>query len=285
MLPSTHAPGGYVNPSPLPSYLQPEPPPHQQTAYSYPQSAQPSPVLSPHQPHQPQYYAPQQPSHHALHQPIHPPQGHHHPLHQPFLQQPPSPAPIPNANSGGGGFGDFGGAQYLQTISAASPIGGLMAHTIGAAGANVQSRLSQYHLTVDSARDLFDVNSHYVRRKLALVLFPFLPQLWEQKEAKKPDLYIPLMAFITCILILSILWGAGGNQFTPQVISQRASSGFVTMVLEACLVQLLFYLFGKRMLHILQLLAYMGYIFVPAVAILLSSVLFGPIVYWIVLVY
>lgn len=160
-----------------------------------------------------------------------------------------------------------------------------MAHTIGAAGANVQSRLSQYHLTVDSARDLFDVNSHYVRRKLALVLFPFLPRLWEQKEAKKPDLYIPLMAFITCILILSILWGAGGNQFTPQVISQRASSGFVTMVLEACLVQLLFYLFGKRMLHILQLLAYMGYIFVPAVAILLSSVLFGPIVYWIVLVY
>ena len=74
--------------------------------------------------------------------------------------------------------------------------------------------------SLDSLKDYFDVTNTYVLRKLKLILLPFLstqedwsatsePQYGEntsqgftpRTNVQAPDLYIPLMAFVTFIIV------------------------------------------------------------------------------------
>ena len=62
-----------------------------------------------------------------------------------------------------------------------------------------------------------------------------------QADVNAPDLYLPLMAFITYILMAGFVAGASGA-FTPELLGVTASSGVVTVVLEVLALKLVFYL-------------------------------------------
>ena len=62
-----------------------------------------------------------------------------------------------------------------------------------------------------------------IRKKLQLLMFPFLPSINWQRESKEgktlppkddpiaPDLYIPVMAFLTYVLTIGLALGTSGK--------------------------------------------------------------------------
>ncbi|XP_037761206.1 protein YIF1A isoform X2 [Chelonia mydas] len=73
-------------------------------------------------------------------------------------------------------------------------------------------------MSVNRLKYFFAVDTAYVTKKLALLLFPYAHQNWEvrysrdtpltpRQDINAPDLYIPTMAFITYILLAGIALG------------------------------------------------------------------------------
>ena len=111
----------------------------------------------------------------------------------------------------------------------------------------------------------FDVSNLYVRTKLRLLLFP-KQRSWKRiTEAEAtggadmneennhlappvfdhnaPDMYIPIMAFCTYILIAE-LWHGINGKFDPEHIQQLIYTGSLTVFLEAAIFYGIFYRFG-----------------------------------------
>jgi len=83
-------------------------------------------------------------------------------------------------------------------------------------------------LSIDALKDYFDVSNSYVLQKLKLILFPFTlkTEEWRRKQVgmefspddlvprndtQAPDLYLPLMSFVTFILLTGFLIGTRHN--------------------------------------------------------------------------
>ncbi|KAK4279953.1 hypothetical protein QN277_011646 [Acacia crassicarpa] len=134
---------------------------------------------------------------------------------QTMVPQPPTrsePNPFGNAfNVAGsglirGGLGAYGGK------------------ILGSSSEYVQSNISRYF---SDPQYYFQVNDHYVRNKLKVVLFPFLHRgQWTRitepvggrlsykppfHDINAPDLYIPLMAFGTYVVLAGLALGLRGK--------------------------------------------------------------------------
>ncbi|CAG9316548.1 YIF1B [Blepharisma stoltei] len=133
----------------------------------------------------------------------------------------------------------------------------------------------------------FDVTNSYVLKKLKLILFPYLSNGdWTQeldddglpatprKNQHAPDLYIPLMAYITFILIVGVNSGMKG-QFSPEVLGLAASSGIIFVFLEILLIYCGFYFLQSALPAPIDLIAYCGYKFVPCTVNLMATMIFG----------
>eukprot|EP00510_Aplanochytrium_minuta_P000920 CAMPEP_0184012926 /NCGR_PEP_ID=MMETSP0954-20121128/4719_1 /TAXON_ID=627963 /ORGANISM="Aplanochytrium sp, Strain PBS07" /LENGTH=308 /DNA_ID=CAMNT_0026293039 /DNA_START=512 /DNA_END=1435 /DNA_ORIENTATION=+ len=98
----------------------------------------------------------------------------------------------------------------------------------------------------------FSVDNNYVVRKLALLLFPVRQTNWSRVAAQGgssgtqgkappisdincPDLYIPVMAFVTYILLLGLFKGTEMS-FTPEVLSDTFSSSITTQFIEVLVI-------------------------------------------------
>lgn len=148
----------------------------------------------------------------------------------------------------------------------------------------------------DSLRYYFNVSNSYVLNKLKLVLLPvqhkgswkrrrneavtpaeFLPP---RDDVYAPDLYIPCMAFITYVLVVGFILGAG-HRFTPEILGVTASTGLATIFLELAVLKLALYVTqsSASALPSLDLIAYCGYKFVPAVLAIIAGALFGTFAY------
>ena len=116
----------------------------------------------------------------------------------------------------------------------------------------------------------------------ALLLFPWRHTEWERQprpedgtfqppkfDVNAPDLYVPLMAFTTYVLLVGFVMGAAGN-FQPDVFGTTTSSGVVTVVLEVIAIKLAFYLLQGSRISILELLAFSGYKFLSVCLTLLA---------------
>uniref|UniRef100_A0A915E205 Phospholipid/glycerol acyltransferase domain-containing protein n=1 Tax=Ditylenchus dipsaci TaxID=166011 RepID=A0A915E205_9BILA len=115
------------------------------------------------------------------------------------------------------------------------------------------------YFSFSNLKHYFTVDTDYVWRKILLILFPFLPRDWSVKfgqngeslppsqDLNAPDLYIPLMAFISYVLAAGVALGIG-NKFSPEK---------------------LYLLSVSRSLNIWQSLAYSSYKFVSVVFCLL----------------
>ncbi|KAJ7049456.1 YIF1-domain-containing protein [Mycena amicta] len=148
----------------------------------------------------------------------------------------------------------------------------------------------------------FNVSNSYVMRKLRILLFPWMHKHWGRKsnrtdagqtewlapreDVNSPDLYIPLMALVTYILLCALDAGLHAR-FHPQVLGESATRAIMVVILDFMVVQLGCYLLNVQgTSQAIDVLAYGGYKFVGVIAIVLAGFLnLGRTLGWVASVY
>ncbi|KAG0256822.1 hypothetical protein BG011_004311 [Mortierella polycephala] len=157
----------------------------------------------------------------------------------------------------------------------------------------VEQNLSQW---VDRAalQPYFNVSNAYVVNKLKLLLFPWRHKIWTRvlkrsettaetigylsprDDLNAPDLYIPVMAFVTYVLLIGISAGTS-NKFSPEILGPTASSALAIILLEFTMIKLCIYLLNiTSEVPILDLLAYSGYKFVGIIVSIIIQLSSAP---------
>uniref|UniRef100_H3BDF3 Protein YIF1 n=1 Tax=Latimeria chalumnae TaxID=7897 RepID=H3BDF3_LATCH len=96
--------------------------------------------------------------------------------------------------------------------------------SLASQGKEIVGRNIDRFIPVSKLKYYFAVDTLYVGKKLGLLIFPYLHQNWEVKyqqdtpvaprfDVNAPDLYIPVMAFITYILVAGLALGTQ-NRFS-----------------------------------------------------------------------
>ena len=131
------------------------------------------------------------------------------------------------------------------------------------------------------------MSNRYVLAKLTLVLFPWRHHPWSRQQTTShsprssspsathflppredvnaPDMYIPLMAFVTYVLLTTLLAGLNGR-FEPQLLGMTFSNASVVIILELLVLWLgRYFLNISSESQIYDLVAYSGYKFVGVI--------------------
>jgi len=141
------------------------------------------------------------------------------------------------------------------------------------------------YVNVSALKHYFNVSNGYVVNKLFLVLFPWRHKPWSRKQSigpsgqegwflpprddlNSPDMYIPVMAFVTYILVSTLLAGLRGA-FQPELLGYTATTAFVIVIFEILGLKLGCYLLSiSNDSQLLDLVAYSGYKFVGIIVTL-----------------
>lgn len=144
------------------------------------------------------------------------------------------------------------------------------------------------YINVSALKHYFKVSNNYVLNKLFLVLFPWRHKPWSRKQSvgpngqeawflpprddlNSPDMYIPLMALVTYILLSTILSSLHGA-FEPELLGYNSTFAFFIVIIEIALLKLGCYLLSiSNESQLLDLVAYSGYKFVGSIVTLLIS--------------
>lgn len=147
-------------------------------------------------------------------------------------------------------------------------------------------------MNFSALKHYFNVSNGYVVNKLFLVLFPWRHKPWSRKQAtgpngqegwflpprddlNSPDMYIPVMALVTYVILCTMLAGLRGA-FQPELLGYTATSAFIIVVVEILLLKLGCYLLSiSNESQLLDLVAYSGYKFVGAIVTVLFSEIFN----------
>ena len=140
----------------------------------------------------------------------------------------------------------------------------------------------------------FNVTTSYVLRKLLLVLFPWRHKPWSRsqrhpntgsqdqsnysyyflpprEDLNSPDMYIPVMAFVTYVLLSALLAGLRGA-FHPEVMGSTFMYALFVVIVELMILKLGTYLLSiTNESQLLDLVAYSGYKFVGVIVTLVVS--------------
>ena len=158
------------------------------------------------------------------------------------------------AGGGGGGYPAPGQQQYM--IPGAGMLQDPMVTNlamsygrdfVGKGQEEIKKNLDKY-VSIGQLKYYFAVDTAYVRKKLALLVFPFLQKDWSIRyshdepvqpryEANAADLYIPSMAFVTYILVVGYMLGMQ-SRFSPEMLATTASSALTALFLEILVVYL-----------------------------------------------
>lgn len=154
-------------------------------------------------------------------------------------------------------------------------------------------QLNRY-VSIPALKHYFNVTTPYVLRKLLLVLFPWRHKPWSRQQRpsttgsqdqssysyyflppredlNSPDMYIPVMAFVTYILLSTLLAGLRGD-FHPQVMGSLFSYALVVVLIEIAILKLGTYILSiTNDSQLLDLVAYSGYKFVGVIVTLIIS--------------
>ncbi|GIQ89151.1 Yif1 family protein, partial [Kipferlia bialata] len=104
-------------------------------------------------------------------------------------------------------------------------------------------------------------------------------------DAASPDLYVPLMALVTWIMVVGLSTALRG-EFQPRVFTSTLSKGLLFCLLEVALVRGGLYMMKYQGIRWLDLLAYSLYLFIPCGLASLVGVVKGlSALYWPILVY
>ena len=103
-------------------------------------------------------------------------------------------------------------------------------------------------------------------------------------DINAPDLYLPLMSFITFVLLCGYTSGLA-DRFHPEVLASRASVSFVVALLQLAVARALFFTAGAEHVRVLELAALLGYQYLGyIVAIIFGLVLAKPLFFLLVIV-
>ncbi|KAL0432221.1 UNVERIFIED_CONTAM: protein YIF1A [Sesamum latifolium] len=168
----------------------------------------------------------------------------------------------------------FGNAFY--GASSGFIKGGLGAYgekILGSSSEYVQSNISRYF---SDPQYYFQVNDHYVKNKLKVVLFPFLHRgHWTRisepvggrlsykppiYDINAPDLYIPFMAFGTYVVLAGLSLGLHGK-FSPEALNWLFVKGLVGWTFQVALLKMTLFSLGSGEAPLLDIVAYAGYTF------------------------
>ncbi|KAE9595245.1 putative Yif1 family protein [Lupinus albus] len=201
------------------------------------------------------------------------------PQHQPQFQHQPQasspPNPFGNAfNIAGSGLIRGGLGAYGEKI-------------LGSSSEYVQSNITQYF---SDPQYYFQVNDHYVKNKLKVVLFPFLHRgHWTRitepvggrlsykppiYDINAPDLYIPLMAFGTYVVLGGISLGFRGK-FSPEAVNLLLIKGLLGWLMQATLLKVTLLWLGSGEAPVLDFVAYAGYTFTGLCIAVLGRIIYS----------
>uniref|UniRef100_A0AAY4CA57 Protein YIF1 n=1 Tax=Denticeps clupeoides TaxID=299321 RepID=A0AAY4CA57_9TELE len=151
-------------------------------------------------------------------------------------------------------------------------------------------------IPISKLKYYFAVDTLYVGKKLGLLVFPYMHQNWEVSyqqdtpvaprfDINAPDLYIPVMGFITYVLVAGLALGTQ-NRFTPEILGMQASSALVWLIIEVLATLLSLYLVTVNTdLTTIDLVAFSGYKYVGMIMGVLSGLLFGRTGYYLSLLW
>ncbi|KAH9515466.1 Protein YIF1B-B [Bulinus truncatus] len=198
-----------------------------------------------------------------------------------------------NPSSFGGPAAPFPGHQLLSDPVASMAM--QYGHTLAGQGKDLVQKNIENYVASSRLKYYFAVDTAYVGKKLGLLLFPFTHSDWSihynqdepvppRYEINAPDLYIPVMAFVTYILVAGMVLGTQGR-FTPEQLGTQASSALVWLIIEMIAFSLSLYILNlSTALRYLDIVAYCGYKFVGMNVSLLAGVMSGNLtVYYCVL--
>ncbi|CAJ1947304.1 unnamed protein product [Sphenostylis stenocarpa] len=168
--------------------------------------------------------------------------------------------------------------------------GGLGAYggkILGSSSEYVQSNISRYF---SDPQYYFQVNDHYVKNKLKVVLFPFLHRgHWTRitepvggrlsykppiYDINAPDLYIPLMAFGTYVILAGLSLGLHGK-FSPEALNLLFIKGLLGWFMQAALLKVTLLSLGSGEAPLLDIIAYAGYTFTGICLAVLGRIILG----------
>ncbi|CAK9174435.1 unnamed protein product [Ilex paraguariensis] len=158
---------------------------------------------------------------------------------------------------------------------------------VGLGSAYIQSNIRGYFC---NPQYYFQVNDQYVKNKLKVILFPFLHKgHWMRTtelvglefsykppvyDINAPDLYIPMMAFVTYLLLAGFLLGINGK-FSPEALGVQFSTGLLCGLLQVLLLEAILHSLGGGDIPLLDMVSYGGYTFVAASIIVLARIIWN----------
>ncbi|XP_078671152.1 protein YIF1B-like isoform X1 [Branchiostoma floridae x Branchiostoma belcheri] len=206
---------------------------------------------------------------------------------------PGDPAYNQNQPQGGGAF--YGGMAGQQILT--DPMANMAMQygsSLATQGKDVMEKHIDRFISISKLKYYFAVDTTYVGKKLMLLLFPYMHSNWSIRynkeepvapryEINAPDLYIPVMAFVTYILVAGYCLGTQ-NSFTPELLGMQASSALVWLILEIVVITMAMYILSVATdIKTFDLLAFCGYKYVGMIGILLGGMLFGSMGYYLAL--
>ncbi|ESW95850.1 hypothetical protein KL918_003407 [Ogataea parapolymorpha] len=134
----------------------------------------------------------------------------------------------------------------------------------------------------------FKVSNQYVLSKLLLILFPFRNKTWTRQlrstdvsqsvemyatpieDVNAPDLYIPLMSFVSYVLLWAVFSGINGT-FHPQLLGYATTRTLAFYLMDICLIKISFYVLGvnQKNRKLWDLVSYSGYKFISILVLML----------------
>lgn len=109
-------------------------------------------------------------------------------------------------------------------------------------------------------RKYFEINNIYVLEKMLLIVFPFLKQeSIETPDLYRPDLYIPIMSFITLVLLNGVILGFQ-NKFHPELLYMSFTRIICVHLILNLLYKFVGYFFDISLKYF-DLIAFTGYKF------------------------
>lgn len=160
----------------------------------------------------------------------------------------------------------------------------------------VQQNVDKW-FSVSKLKYYFAVDTNYVAKKLFIILFPFLNRDWSVKYSQEgdmacppkfdvnaPDMYIPIMAFVTYILMVGVTLGTL-DKFSPEILGLYASSALGWFVIEVLMVFLSLQILSiKSALKTFDIMAFCGYKYFGMILCVLGQLIM-PDAYYLVLGY